>query len=195
MRPLMKPAMGGIAIIIAGGVALSALPILTSFIIVMAALYLRGSGVIFLALAYFALACLVFFFAVAYALIREVASVKEAQTGVSWVRGAFRVFRVGSADAGPAMNEKSHRALTRVERIIGSTMGLVLFLVFQVQNIIETTRSVTGHGFDRTWLEVFATTDTLLALFALFILIFSTLFIIKSVKTVFRVRGVGTQAS
>lgn len=195
MRPLMKPAMGGIAIIIAGGVALSALPILTSFIIVMAALYLRGSGVIFLALAYFALACLVFFFAVAYALIREVASVKEAQTGVSWVRGVFRVLRVGSADAGPAMDEKSHRALTRVERIIGSSMGLVLFLMFQVQNIIETTRSVTGHGFDRTWLEVFATTDTLLALFALFILIFSTLFIIKSVKTVFRVRGVGTQAS
>ena len=35
--------------------------------------------------------------------------------------------------------------------------------------------------------------DTVLALFSMFIFIFSTLFIIKSVKTLFRVRG-GTAA-
>lgn len=194
MRPLMKPSAGAIAIIMVAGIVLSAASILSAFIIVMAFLYLRGNGVIFFAMAYFALACLIFVLSVGYAMIREVSAVRELETDISWVRRVFRVLRVGSADAGPAMDEKSHRALTRVERIIGSSMGLVLFLMFQVQNIIETTRSVTGHGSDRSWLEVFATMDTLLALCALFILIFSTLFIIKSVKTVFRVRGGGTQA-
>jgi hypothetical protein len=194
MAPLMKPSAGAIAIIMVAGIVLSAVPILSAFIIVMAFLSLRGNGVIFFAMAYFALACLIFVLSVGYAMIREVSAVKELETDISWVRRVFRVLRVGGAGGGPEMDERSHRALTRAERIIGSSMGLVLFLIFQVQNIIETTRSVTGHGSDRTWLEVFATTDTLLALFALFIIIFSTLFIIKSVKTVFRVRGGGTQA-
>ncbi|HOT43982.1 MAG TPA: hypothetical protein PLM53_05970 [Spirochaetota bacterium] len=189
MAQHMKPSAGALAVIIAAGVALCALPILAAFVIAMAALYLRGSGIIFLAMAYFGLACLVFFLSVSYAMIRDIAGMKDRGPAFGWVRKVFRVLRVDGADSGPMMDGKSHRALSRIERIIGSSMGLVLFLIFQLQNIYETARSVAGHGSDKSWLDVFAAMDTLLALFALFIIIFSTLFIIRSIKTVFRVRG------
>ena len=42
MAEHMKPSMAGIAIIIAAGVMLCAFPILTAFVVVMAALYFRG---------------------------------------------------------------------------------------------------------------------------------------------------------
>ncbi len=189
MATRMKSSMGGIVIILAGGIVLCALPVLVAFVIVMTALYFRGNGIIFFAMAYFAAACLIFFLSGGYTLVREVAALNEAQTDIAWVKRTFRILRVGSADAGPEMDGKSHRTLTRIERIIGSLMGVVLFLLFKAQDLYETGRSVTGHGSDSGWLDVLATKETVLAMFSMFILIFSTLFIIKSVKTVFRIKG------
>jgi hypothetical protein len=188
MAEHMKPSIAGIAIIIAAGVILCAFPILGAFVVVMAALYFHGYGTIFIAMAYFGLACLLFFLTGGYALVREVADARELRTDKTWIRSIFRVLRVGGA-GGPGMDRKMNRSLTRVERIVGSAMGTVLFLLFKARDLYETTRSITGHGSDSTWLDVFATMDTVLALFSIFIIIFSTLFIIRSVKILFRVRG------
>ncbi len=191
MRPFLKPSVSAMVIMLAGGIALSALPILAAFSAVMATLYFRGAGIIFLAMAYFGMACLVFFVSGCYTLIREAAAVRELETDIGWVRRVFRVLRVGSAGAGPEMDEKTHRTLSRIERAVGSAMGVVLFLLFKMQDIYEAVRSITGHGSDSTWLDAFATMETVLALFSMFIFIFSTLFIIRSVKTVFMVRKAG----
>ncbi len=189
MREHMKPSMGGIVLIFAGGIALCALTILAAFVIAMAALYFRGSGIIFLAIAYFGTAGIMFFLSGSYGLIRETAANRDLQTDIAWVKRTFRILRVGGAAGGPEMDEKSHRVLTRIERIAGSLLGAVMFFLFKGRDLYEAGRSVTGYGSDSTWLGVLATMDSLLALFSLFIFIFSTLFVIRSIKMVFKVKG------
>lgn len=188
MAVYMKSSMGGLVLVFAGCFALCALTILGAFVVVMASLYSRG-GIIFLAIAYFGVAGILFFLSGSYSLVREIAANRDMATDIAWVKRSFRVLRVGGAGAGPEMDEKSNRILTRIERIAGSLLGMVMFFLFKGQEIYEAGRSVTGRGSDSTWLGVLATIDSLLALFSLFIFIFSTLFVIRSVKMVFKVKG------
>jgi len=189
MAVYMKSSMGGLVLVFAGCFALCALTILGAFVVVMASLYFRGGGIIFLAIAYFGVAGILFFLSGSYSLVREIAANRDMATDIAWVKRSFRVLRVGGAGAGPEMDEKSNRILTRIERIAGSALGVVMFFLFKGQEIYEAGRSVTGHGSDSTWLGVLATMDSLLALISLFIFIFSTLFAIRSVKMVFKLKG------
>ncbi len=152
MREYMKPSMGGLVLAFSGGFALCALTILGAFVIVMASFYFRGGGIIFLAIAYFGVAGIMFFLSGSYTLVREIAANRDMATDIAWVKRSFRVLRVGGPDAGPEMGEKSSRILTRIERIAGSMLGVVMFFLFKGQEMYEVGRSVTGHGSDSSWL-------------------------------------------
>lgn len=189
----MKPSLVGIVIILAGGIMLCAFTILTAFIIFMAVLYFRGNGIIFLAIAYFGAAGILFFMTVGYALIREAAANRALQTDTAWVRRAFRVLRVGGTGGGPEIDEKSHNALTRIEQIAGSLLGTAMFLLFKAQDLYESSQK--GWGSGTSWFDAFATMDAVLGAMALSIFMFSTVLIIKAVKTFFTVRKTGTPGS
>jgi hypothetical protein len=185
MPALMKSSMSGIISLFAAGVQLCALPLLFSFLIVMAVLYFRGGGIIFLSIAYFALACILFFMSAGYVMLREIAGNRELKTDVAWLNRLFRVLRVGGGKTSPVMDDTARRALTRAERVLGSLLGVVLFFLFGVRDAYEAIRRMTGHGYDGGILDELISPGAFLAVLSCFIFVFSSLFIIRSVKMVF----------
>ena len=175
----VKPMAGSIARFFITGVLLNVVPLLVTVAAFFGAVYYRGESVIFLALCYFVIAMAVFSAAVGYAIVRSAGGAAEPGPDAPLMKRLFSALRPG------ALSDRSRRVLTRVERALGSALGAVLFLLFSAGGMYERYRSFTGHGSDMDWLDLLVSTDAALALFSLFIFIFSTLFIIKAVKTAF----------
>jgi hypothetical protein len=175
----MKSSAGPIASFFITGILLDVVPLLASMAAFFGAVYYRGESVIFLALCYFVISMAVFFAAVGYAIVRSVGGAAEPGPDAPVMKRLFNALRPG------ALSDRSRRVLTRIERVLGSALGTVLFLLFSSRGLYDAVRSKTGHGSDTTWLDLLVSTDAVLAFFSLFIFIFSTLFIIKAVKTAF----------
>ena len=179
MGELLKPSAGRIAAYFIIGVLLNVVPLLATLAAFFGVIYYRGESVIFLALCYFVISCICFFAAVGFAIVRSAHGTAGNGPDAPVLKRLFGVVRPS------ALSDRSRRVLTRIERVLGSALGIVLYLLFSSRDIYEAVRSKTGHGSDTTWLDLLASTDAVLALFSLFIFIFSTLFVIKSVKTAF----------
>ncbi|HOD15115.1 MAG TPA: hypothetical protein PK307_12700 [Spirochaetota bacterium] len=182
MGALLKPSAGTIASYFIVGVLLNVAPLLATLAAFLGLLYYRGGSILFLALGYFVISCLLFFASAGFAIVRS--AHREAGSGpeapvMKVLLGALRP---------EALGDRSRRVLTRIERFLGSGLGIVLYLLFTSRDLYEAVRSKTGHGSDTTWFDLLASTDAVLAFFSLFIFIFSTLFVIISIKTAFDVK-------
>jgi hypothetical protein len=190
MGEQVKPLAGSFAAFFVAGILVNVLPLLVSMAVFFGAAWYRGAGVIFLALGYFVLSISVFFTAVGYAIIRGAGGAVGTGPGATVMKRIMGALRPG------ALTARSRRALSRVELALGTALGAVLFLLFNAGDLYERYRSFTGHGSDGDWLELLVSTGAALALFSIFIFVFSTLFIIKAVKTAFdREPGAGEHAS
>lgn len=179
MGELIKPSAGRIAFYFMVGVLLNTAPLLGTLAAFFGILYYRGGTMFFLALCYFVIAAMFFIVAAGIAIVRGVGMQVGAGQDAPAMKGLLDALKAR------ALSGRSRRALTRIERALGSGLGAALYLLFTAHDIYEKARSATGHGSDRSWLDLLVSTDMILAIFSLFISIFSTLFIIKAVKTAF----------
>lgn len=179
MGGLIKPSAGRIAFYFMAGVLLNTVPLLGTLAAFFGILYYRGGTMLFLALCYFVIAAMFFIVAAGIAIVRSAGEQAGDAQAAFAARGLFDALK------SRALSGRSRRALTRVERALGSGLGAALYLLFTAHDLYEKAQSVTGHGSDRSWLDLLASADMILAIFSLFIFIFSTLFIIKAVKTAF----------
>ena len=176
---LIKPSAGSIASLFIVGVLLNVVPLLGTLAAFFGLLYYKGESVIFLALCYFVISCALFFVAGGSAIVRSARGTAGTGQEAPVKKGLFGALRPG------VFSGRSRRVLSRVERALGSGLGIALYLLLTAGDLYENARSVTGHGSGRSWLDLLASTDAVLAFFSLFIFVFSTLFVIKSMKTVF----------
>jgi hypothetical protein len=185
MGAVVKSSMGGIITIVIGGILLSVVLLLGSMAAVMAVLYYRGNGIIFFAITYFIVSAIIFFLAGGYCMIRELAAAKELQSDTGWVKRIFGALRVGRGAAGPSLDARSRKVLSGIERLLGYILGVGLFILTSYNEIYEVIRRATGHGADNSILEELLQPNMLLAAMSLFIIVFSSLFIVGSVKAIF----------
>ena len=171
----VKPFAGSLARLFIAGVLLDTLPLLASLAAFFCVVWYRGAGFIFLALCYFIAAIAVFILATGYAILRGAGGAEGAGPGATLMKRIMGSLR--------PVPDRSRRALNRVEGALGSALGAVMFFLLSSGDLYERYRSFTGQGSDGDWLELLVSTDAALALFSLLIFIFSTLFIIKAVKT------------
>jgi hypothetical protein len=179
MGEQVKPLAGTIASFFIAGLLVNVLPLFVTLAAFFGVLFYRGGSVVFLALGYFVIACAIFFSAVGIAIIRSAGGGKGPGPEVPVMKHILGALRPGG------LSDRTRRVLSRVERGLGSALGIVLFLLFSSRDLYEKYRSFTGHGSDSDWLDLLVSTDAVLVFFSLFIFIFSTLFIIKAVKTAF----------
>ena len=180
--PLLKQHLAGVILIFAVGVFLSVTPLLGSIAAVMIMRFIHGGGIITLSLAYFMLAIFLFIVAVLWALLHGVFIKIGPVYGPPWIArmcGFVREDRLSSPAGGRAV-----RSLTKAEKALTFLLGIAVYVVFTLGRSLSVGRDA-GAG-PQSFPKGAVSIDILISAVALFVVMFSTLIIVKAVRLLIR---------
>jgi len=186
VAPYMSDALPGVVVIFTAGGCFFVLVIIGVMAAFVLTLYSETKGLILLSLAYFLFSAAFFF--IAHSFILAIGILKKTGTPGWLGRISARLGLEGgdkpvSWEDGKKIIQRG-RVLSRMEAVLGAMLGVVVFALTGAADYTGLIGKFLGSEAEEKAEAMFSSTEILLAVISLFIFVFSTMFIMKTIRSI-----------